>query len=835
MVDHSLGQQVHKQQEDEHRKPNHHADHFAHHADELVAHGAHVVGRGIAGKVARVEVELLVAHVAVKVGRIVVKQLVKVFDAHIDIHIRLRAPNAVLAHVLKGIILALVLVAKLNLLTLAPAKLVEQATAKDDASVADVQSFPVARIGRDAVDGNRLLAISVAAVVLQLVDGVFLGLCDCARAVIGRIDRVDIVVVSVDLRGLVDQVDSLIVVAAESIGKVIEARIKRILLVLDLGERVLRRSQALGRRGCGRGIGCRLRRIGRVVELVIGILGGRKQRAVNRLQALECRPLLALLGSALELQRSLERVLVLGDQARLEVVRVVRHRGQNRQAKEQQQRGKRNAHEERGEVAQVAQEDTQAEARDKAHALRQLQAALGARLAARLVAKKLQRRLAHLAKQTHQRDEDERSGGNHGALHKDLPAPVHLEGRQAVRAVIEAAHGLGKEHDAERSAQKHRDHAHDGGKRKVVQHDLASTIAAGEQRADDGALLLDGGVGKDHKDERHDHDDDVEQRHPHHGVAVYVVARVANALVGIGVDEVIHACVGIGERLHHILLRIDAIRGGEIAIGKGKGVGVGRRAAGVLKRGKAGVGDLGHTVRDGVHRKVRIVEEQRLAIGLGHDAADGVGATLELDFIAHGQVVIGGEDTVDCHLIVRLRLPAFAVGRDIDLGAVRIGAQRALGSIVAGGLFDDGIDGEILVERDAADVVCRVLGCLELVFGGLEGGGHAAVLDRVRIAHVVDKAADGMRREQKARCKGNASAHKQKDAQVLTDIAAQLARETFCERCHGAAYQSSSAAATGDSLSSSSTMRPSRRRSTRLAMRAMAALCVTMMMVHPYS
>ena len=668
---------------------------------------------------------------------------------------------------------------------------------------------------------------------MQLVDGVFLGLCDCARAVIGRIDRVDIVVVSVDLRGLVDQVDSLIVVAAESIGKVIEARIKRILLVLDLGERVLRRGQALGRRGCGRGIGCRLRRIGRVVELVIGILGGRKQRAVNRLQALECRPLLALLGSALELQRSLERVLVLGDQARLEVVRVVRHRGQNRQAKEQQQRGKRNAHEERGEVAQVAQEDTQAEARDKAHALRQLQAALGARFAACLVAKKLQRRLAHLAKQTHQRDEDERSGGNHGALHKDLPAPVHLEGRQAVRAVIEAAHGLGKEHNAECSAQKRRDHAHDGGKCQVVQHDLATAITAGEQRADDGALLLDGGVGKDHKDERHDHDDDVEQRHPHHGVAVHVIARIANALIGIGVGQIVHARIGIGQRLDHILLRIDAIRGGEVAIGKGKGVGVGRRAAGILERGKAGVGDLGHAIGDGVHRKVRIVEEQRLAIGLGHDAADGVGAALKLNLIAHGEVVVGGEDTVDGYLIVRLGLLALTVGRDIDLGAVRIGAQRALGAVVAGGLFDDGVDGEILVERNAADVAGCILGRLELVFGGLEGGGHAAVLNRVRIAHVVDKAADGMRCEQKARGESDASAHKQKDAQVLADIAAQFARETFCERCHGAAYQSSSAAATGDSLSSSSTMCPSRRRSTRLAMRAMAALWVTMMMVQP--
>ena len=524
---------------------------------------------------------------------------------------------------------------------------------------------------------------------------------------------------------------------------------------------------------------------------------------------------------------------MLGDQARLQVVRVVRHRGQNRQAKKHQQRRKCNTHEERGEVAQVAQEDTQAEAGNKAHALRQLQAALGARLAARLVAKKLQRRLTHFAKQTHQRDEDERGGGNHGALHKDLPAPVHLEGRQAVRTVIEAAHGLGKEHNAERSAQKRRDHAHDGGKREVVQHDLASTIAAGEQRADDGALLLDGGVGKDHKDKRHNHDDDVEQRHPHHGVAVYVVACVANALVGIGVDEVIHACIGIGQRLDHILLRIDAIRGGEVAIGKDKGIGVGRRATGVLKRGKAGVGDLGHAVRDGVHRKVRIVEEQRLAIGLGHDAADGVGATLELDSIAHGQVVIGGKDTVDGHLVIRLGLLALTVGRDIDLGAVRIGAQRALGAVVAGGLFYDGVDGEILVERDAADVVGRVLGGLELIVGSLEGGGHAAVLNRVRIAHVVDKATDGMRREQKARGESDASAHKQKDSQVLADIAAQLARETFCERCHGAAYQSSSAAATGDSLSSSSTMRPSRRRSTRFAMRAMAALWVTMMMVQP--
>ena len=71
MVDNSLGQQIHKQQEDKHREPDHHSDHFAHHADELITHGAHVVGRGVAGKVTSIEVELLVAHIAVKVGGIV--------------------------------------------------------------------------------------------------------------------------------------------------------------------------------------------------------------------------------------------------------------------------------------------------------------------------------------------------------------------------------------------------------------------------------------------------------------------------------------------------------------------------------------------------------------------------------------------------------------------------------------------------------------------------------------------------------------------------------------------------------------------------------------------
>ena len=74
---------------------------------------------------------------------------------------------------------------------------------------------------------------------------------------------------------------------------------------------------------------------------------------------------------------------------------------------------------------------------------------------------------------------------------------------------------------------------------------LAFAVAAGEKRADDGAFLLDGGVGEHDEDEGHDHDDDDEQRRPHGGVAVHVVAGIADALVGIGIDKIIHACVGV--------------------------------------------------------------------------------------------------------------------------------------------------------------------------------------------------------------------------------------------------------------------------------------------------
>ena len=50
----------------------------------------------------------------------------------------------------------------------------------------------------------------------------------------------NIIVVGIDLRGLFNQIDGLVAVAAKRIGKIVEARIEDVLLVLNRCERVLR-------------------------------------------------------------------------------------------------------------------------------------------------------------------------------------------------------------------------------------------------------------------------------------------------------------------------------------------------------------------------------------------------------------------------------------------------------------------------------------------------------------------------------------------------------------------------------------------------------------------
>lgn len=68
---------------------------------------------------------------------------------------------------------------------------------------------------------------------MKLVDGVFFGLGNLIRAVVGRIDRVDIVIVGVDFGGIVNKVDYFVAIAVEGICDVVEAGVERIFLVLD--------------------------------------------------------------------------------------------------------------------------------------------------------------------------------------------------------------------------------------------------------------------------------------------------------------------------------------------------------------------------------------------------------------------------------------------------------------------------------------------------------------------------------------------------------------------------------------------------------------------------
>ena len=249
----------------------------------------------------------------------------------------------------------------------------------------------------------------------------------------------DVLVVGIDLRGVLDEARCLVAGAAEGVGHVVHAGVELIGGILGL----LHGVEAGGGRELVRGS----------VEGVCGVLGGRQQAGVDALEALCGLPLGALVVGALELDGGLQRVLVLGHEAVHQVVRVVVHRWQDGQGKQQQQRREAYAHEQRGEVAQVAQEDANAEAGGKAQALRQPEPALGARLTARLVPEELQRGLSHLAEQAEERDEDEEGGGRHGALQEDAPVPAHLEGGQAVGAVVEVLHRGREESDAKHAAQ----------------------------------------------------------------------------------------------------------------------------------------------------------------------------------------------------------------------------------------------------------------------------------------------------------------------------------------------------------------------------------------------
>ena len=115
----------------------------------------------------------------------------------------------------------------------------------------------------------------------------------------------------------------------------------------------------------------------------------------------------------------------------VQILGVVAHRGKNREREQQQQARKANAHEQRGEVAQIAQEYTQAESRGEAQPLGQREPTLHAALA-RFVTKELKGRVTHLAQQADERNQNQNHHRHNGGLEENAPAPGRIIRRQAV-------------------------------------------------------------------------------------------------------------------------------------------------------------------------------------------------------------------------------------------------------------------------------------------------------------------------------------------------------------------------------------------------------------------
>ena len=438
----------------------------------------------------------------------------------------------------------------------------------------------------------------------------------------------------------------------------------------------------------------------------------------------------------------------------------MRHGRQNGQREQQQHAGEPDSHEQRGEIAQVPQEHPRAEARDETQALGQGKTALNAAFAG-FVAQKLQRGVTHLAQKPQQRDDHERRHRQHGGLHEHAPAPGGVVGWQAVAAVVQIADRFAHQGVAGHVAHHSRRDAHRRGQRQVVRHQLPATIPAGQQRADDGAFLLDGARRQHHEHERHDDDDHVQKHPPHGGVARNIVGGVTDSLVGARIGQVVHGCSGGGKCAHHVLLGIGALRHGQVTVGETHRVRVRRLVPGGLKRRETAFGNLGYPERQRVHREIGVVLEQGLVVRGRHDAAHGEALAEQLHLLADGYAVVRGEHAIDGHLAGGLGHAAAGVCGQVNLGAMLIDAQCAVAAVVSLRVVEIRVEGPVADDVRAArsGVARRVGGGVQLLVGGFEGGGEARILDRVLLGHVIDDDADGMRCQQKAGCQRDGHGH----------------------------------------------------------------------------
>ena len=327
--------------------------------------------------------------------------------------------------------LVFVLVVQFDCIALLEAELVNQAAAEDRLAVSKVHIGPITRILLHAIHGDRFLTIAFAAIVLQRIHGEFLGLGDCAGTVVDRIHRMRVFVVKVEVGHLIDHIDHVVARRAQIGSNVIELTVQRVLGLRESVLGILRLLHGFKRRLGLQRLRRRLQGIGLFLRIVGSVLKSRKPGALHALQRIGSFPRFALVIGALKLQRRLQRILVLRNDGIVQILGVMAHRGKNREREQQKQARKPNAHEQRGEVAQISKEHAQAESRGEAQPLGQREPALHAALA-RFMAKELKGRMAHLAQQTDERDQNQNRHRNNGGLEENAPTPGRIIRRQAV-------------------------------------------------------------------------------------------------------------------------------------------------------------------------------------------------------------------------------------------------------------------------------------------------------------------------------------------------------------------------------------------------------------------
>ena len=289
-----------------------------------------------------------------------------------------------------------------------------------------------------------------------------------------------------------------------------------------------------------------------------------------------------------------------------------------------------------------------------------------------VVAQKLQRRVAHHARDDekvhheHQHDRDQRRA------QESVRIPDGLVRRQAVAVVVHGHDDVFEHRVAQHVADAGGGQRHDDGHGQIVPHQLAARIAGGAQRADGGGFLRDGVVDRDGEDEGDDHDEDVEQHAAHRLVRAHVVGREVDGGVGVArrvVLEIIFRHDRLRQQRAQKVVRqrlLGRLVRGHVGILPG--VDIVHR---LLQAGKAAGRDHGDVKLQRVEHEIRRLFVQSGVVDVGDQAGDAVGLAADGDRVAGAQTDVVGVHAVDGDLIVAHRERAVDEAGEVHI--VRLG------------------------------------------------------------------------------------------------------------------------------------------------------------------